>query len=49
MELGGPAVVTEKDLKWWAGSGDSKEFEVGWRWRQEALGDRWELGFWITV
>ena len=29
---------------WWAGSGDSTEFEVGWQWRQEALGDQWELG-----
>ena len=42
-------VVTKKDLRWWAGSGDNTEFEVGRWWRQEALGDRWELGFWVTV
>ena len=30
---------TEEDLRWWANGGDSTEFEVGWQWRQEALGD----------
>ena len=33
----------------WAGGTDREGFEVGRRWRQEALGDRWELGFWVTV
>ena len=41
--------MTEKDLRWWAGSGDSTDFEVGWQRRQEALDDQWELGFWVTV
>ena len=48
-ELGGLAVKKEEDLSWWAGGRDSTEFEVGRQWRQEAMGDRWELGFWVTV